>query len=67
MPNVEVKVIDSREITAQSGLTAEQVEQLGKAIVDAGQNGYKLVGVNALYSGHQRDQYVTGMRLRFSR
>ena len=67
MPDVQVKMTDSRTIEFQQGLTVEQTEQLGKAIVDAGQNGYKLTGVQSLTGGDQRDQYTVGARLTFRR
>lgn len=67
----KVEVKDERIIIVPPQADAVQVEQIGKALVDAGQSGYVLKGVGAITQevGTQRDPETRtlGLRMRLAR
>lgn len=59
--SLDVQVVEERRITFGRLATAAEVEQLGKNLVAAGQDGYILDSVKPETSYDQREgQYATG-------
>jgi hypothetical protein len=62
-PKVTVSVLDQRTITLRTGAPSNAV----KGALNGVPTDYNLVKINALLSGHQRDQHVDGVELVFRR
>jgi hypothetical protein len=60
---VNVTSVDTRTVEFRAPLSVEETEQVGKILTNGGQDGYAVNAITPLYSGHQRDQYVTGVRI----
>jgi hypothetical protein len=64
---VSVSLTDTRTVEFRAPLNTEETERLGKLLVNGGQDGYAVKSVTALYSGNQRDEYVSGMKIVLNR
>lgn len=63
---VRVSSVDERTITVSdlTTLTANEVEQVGKNIANAAQDGYTFHSVSTIEAGSQRDPYITGFTIK---
>lgn len=64
---IEFKVTDTRKVAVPIPISPEDTEQLGKFLVNAGQDGYRLAAASTIMGGDQRDPIVRGLRLTASR
>lgn len=69
MPPAKIltSVKNERAIEFREGLISADVEAVGKFLLAAGQDGYRLTGVSAISGGSQRDPYTVGVRLTCSK
>lgn len=65
--SVEVKITDTRSLRCPVPADAVDTEQLGKALVAAGQEGYSMTGAHAVQGGNQRDPYTVAIEITVSR
>lgn len=65
--SVDLESVDQRTFTIRFPLQPTDVADLGGQIMQAGREGYELRDAEEVHGGHQRDPYVTGVRLRLVR
>lgn len=67
MNKIEIETIDRRTITARFPVQPEGVGEIATVLAGAAEEGYRLDGAEHIMSGHQRDEYVVGVKLKLVR